>query len=49
MILIVYTHLLLGEKRAIKAMNKDQIDDKEALENELAILKSLVKLCQVLN
>jgi len=30
-----------GEKRAIKAMNKDQIDDKEALENELAILKSL--------
>jgi calcium-dependent protein kinase len=41
-----------GEKRAIKAMNKDQIDDKEALENELAILKSLdhpniVKLFEV--
>jgi len=30
-----------GEKRAIKAMNRDQIEDTEALENELAILKSL--------
>jgi len=33
-----------GERRAIKAMNKDQIDDKEALENELMILKQLVKI-----
>lgn len=40
---IVYegVHKQTGEKRAIKAMNKDQIEDKEALENELAILKQL--------
>ena len=36
-------NIILGEKRAIKAMNKDQIEDKEALENELAILKQLVR------
>lgn len=40
---IVYegVHKQTGEKRAIKAMNKEQIEDKEALENELAILKQL--------
>jgi len=40
---IVYEgiHRATGERRAIKAMNKDQIEDKEALENELMILKQL--------
>jgi len=30
-----------GERRAVKAMNKDQVEDKEALESELTILKQL--------
>eukprot|EP00331_Platyophrya_macrostoma_P013003 CAMPEP_0176418970 /NCGR_PEP_ID=MMETSP0127-20121128/7781_1 /TAXON_ID=938130 /ORGANISM="Platyophrya macrostoma, Strain WH" /LENGTH=491 /DNA_ID=CAMNT_0017799383 /DNA_START=45 /DNA_END=1520 /DNA_ORIENTATION=+ len=40
---IVYggTHKKTGEKRAIKAINKEKVEDKEAFENEISILKSL--------
>jgi calcium-dependent protein kinase len=45
-------HKVTGDKRAIKAMVKDQIEDKEALENELKILKemdhpNIVKLYEI--
>ena len=43
--LILILLLCLGEKVAIKAMQKSRISDYEAFQNEISILRSLVSNC----
>ena len=33
--------MIIGEKRAVKAISKDRLEDKEAFEHEISILRAL--------